>query len=132
MSTDGKRWGRRGAVAAAVGLALVISGCSSPGGSAGEDGTAGTAGTAGDGRGRPGRRGRRGQPGRRESAIVPLIQQRDAAVASLLADYKASPGYDDTGYVDYSTVRDSQRRQLSAAVNALAEALSKLSVQVGG
>jgi len=68
----------------------------------------------------------------KDSAIVPLIQQRDAAVASLLADYKASPGYDDTGYVDYSTVQNSQRRQLSTAVNALAEALSKLSAQVSG
>ena len=58
------------------------------------------------------------------------IQQRHATVTSLLADDKASPGYDDTGYVDYSTVQNSQRRQLSAAVNALAEALSKLSVQV--
>jgi iron uptake system component EfeO len=66
------------------------------------------------------------------SGTLAQIQQRHATVTSVLADDKASPGYDDTGYVDYSTVQNSQRRQLSAAVNALAEALSKLSVQVSG
>ena len=29
-----------------------------------------------------------------------------------MTKYKASPGYDGTGYVEYSTVLDSQRRQL--------------------
>jgi iron uptake system component EfeO len=58
------------------------------------------------------------------------IKQRNAVVTALLAHYKASPGYDGTGYVDYSTVTTAERRQLSAAVNALAEALSKLSAQV--
>ena len=59
-----------------------------------------------------------------------LIKQRNDAVTSQLAHFKASPGYDGTGYVDYSTVTQAERRQLSAAVNALAEALSKLSAQV--
>jgi len=63
-------------------------------------------------------------------SLVPLIQRRDAAVARLLARYQASPGYDGTGYVGYSTVTGGQRRQLGAAVNALAEAMSKMSVQV--
>jgi iron uptake system component EfeO len=63
-------------------------------------------------------------------SLVPLIQRRDAAVTRLLAKHEASPGYDGTGYVEYSTVLDSQRRQLGAAVNALAEAMSKMSVQV--
>jgi iron uptake system component EfeO len=58
------------------------------------------------------------------------IKQRNAVVISQLAHYKASPGYDGTGYVDYSTVTKAERRQLSAAVNALAEALSKLSARV--
>jgi iron uptake system component EfeO len=62
--------------------------------------------------------------------LLAQIGQRDAAITALLARYQASPGYDDTGYVEYSTVLDPQRRQLSAAVNALAESLSKLSVQV--
>jgi iron uptake system component EfeO len=68
----------------------------------------------------------------KDPGLLSQIRQRDAAVADLLAKYKASPGYDDTGYVEYSTVLDSQRRQLSTAVNALAESLSKLSLQVSG
>ena len=66
----------------------------------------------------------------KDSGLVPLIQQRDAAVDNLLAHFKATPGYDKTGYVDYSTVTKSDRRQLSAAVNALAEAMSKVSPEV--
>jgi iron uptake system component EfeO len=60
-----------------------------------------------------------------------LVEQRDAAVDGVLAQYKATPGYDKTGYVDYSTVTKADRRQLSAAVNALAEAMSKVSPEVG-
>jgi iron uptake system component EfeO len=66
----------------------------------------------------------------KDPGLLAQIRQRDAAVTTLLAKYKASPGYDDTGYVEYSTVLDTQRRQLSAATGALAESLSKLSVQV--
>jgi iron uptake system component EfeO len=61
---------------------------------------------------------------------VALIKQRDAAVESLLTHYKATPGYDNTGYVDYSKVTKTDRKQLSAAVNALAEAMSKVSSEV--
>ena len=60
----------------------------------------------------------------KDPALVSAIERRDVAVAGLLARYQASPGYDGTGYVEYSTVLDSQRRQLAAAVNALAEAPS--------
>jgi iron uptake system component EfeO len=67
-----------------------------------------------------------------DSGLVPLIQQRDAAVDNLLAHFKATPGYDQTGYVEYSTVTKADRRQLSTAVNALAEAMSKMSAQVSG
>ena len=66
-----------------------------------------------------------------DPGVLPLLQRRERAVATLLAGYKASPGYDGTGYVEYSTVLDNQRRQLSAAVNALAEALSQVSSRVG-
>ena len=68
----------------------------------------------------------------KDSGLVPLIQQRDAAVDNLLAHFKATPGYDQTGYVEYTTVTRADRRQLSAAVNALAEAMSKMSAQVSG
>jgi iron uptake system component EfeO len=68
----------------------------------------------------------------KDSGLVPLIQQRDAAVDKLLANFKATPGYDQTGYVEYTTVTKAERRQLSTAVNALAEAMSKMSAQVSG
>ena len=64
------------------------------------------------------------------ASTVSLIKQRDAAVESLLTHYKATPGYDSTGYVDYSAVTKTDRKQLSAAVNALAEAMSKVSAEV--
>jgi iron uptake system component EfeO len=63
-------------------------------------------------------------------SLLAQIKNRTGAIGQQLAKYQASPGYDDTGYVEYSTVLDQQRRQLSAAVNALAESLSQLSVQV--
>jgi iron uptake system component EfeO len=66
----------------------------------------------------------------KDASLLSLIQRRDDAIAQQMTKLKASPGYDDTGYVEYSTVLDTQRRQLSAAVNALAEALSKISLQV--
>jgi iron uptake system component EfeO len=66
----------------------------------------------------------------KDSGLVPLIQQRDAAVEKLLANFKATPGYDQTGYVEYTTVTKADRRQLSAAVNALAEAMSTMSARV--
>jgi iron uptake system component EfeO len=63
-------------------------------------------------------------------SLLTQINNRHAAIGQQLAKYQASPGYDDTGYVEYSTVLDQQRRQLSASVNALAESLSQLSVNV--
>jgi iron uptake system component EfeO len=66
----------------------------------------------------------------KDPGLLKTISQRDAAITRELAQFKSSPGYDNTGYVEYSTVLDVQRKQLSASVNALAEALSKLSLQV--
>jgi iron uptake system component EfeO len=66
----------------------------------------------------------------KDASTVALIKQRDAAVESLLTKYKATPGYDSTGYVDYGTVGKADRKQLSTAVNALAEAMSKVSSEV--
>jgi iron uptake system component EfeO len=68
---------------------------------------------------------------KKDPSLLTQINQRDAAVVKELSQYQANPGYDDTGYVEYSTVLDAGRRQLSGSVNALAEALSKVSVQVG-
>ena len=52
------------------------------------------------------------------------------AVETAIAKYKATPGYDNTGYVEYSTVLDPQRRQLSSVVQAFAESLSNVSGKV--
>lgn len=68
----------------------------------------------------------------KDPSLLTAINQRDAAVTKVLGTLKASPGYDGTGYVEYSTVLDDQRKQLSATVNALSEELSKLSLQVSG
>jgi iron uptake system component EfeO len=66
----------------------------------------------------------------KNASTVTLIKQRHDAVESLLTKYKATPGYENTGYVDYGTVTKTDRKQLSAAVNALAEAMSKVSSEV--
>ncbi len=61
---------------------------------------------------------------------VSEIQRRFNAVEHDIAAYKTAPGYDDTGYVDYATVSDAERRQLSDSVQAFAESLSKMSGHV--
>ena len=66
----------------------------------------------------------------KDPGLLTAISQRNAAVTKVLATLKASPGYDGTGYVEYSTVLDDQRKQLSTTVNALSEDISKLSLQV--
>jgi iron uptake system component EfeO len=67
---------------------------------------------------------------KKDPSLLAQIKQRDAAITAQLVHYQASPGYDGTGYVEYSTVTGTQRRQLSGTVNAFAEALSKVSLQV--
>ena len=66
----------------------------------------------------------------KDPAILTLIQRRDQAVQKLLAKYRATPGYDRTGFVSYAKVSQADRRTLSAAVNAYSEALSGLPAQV--
>ena len=66
-----------------------------------------------------------------DPALLNTVEQRHATVEAAIAQYQATPGYDHTGYVEYSTVVDSQRRQLSGVVQAFAEALSKIPGQVG-
>jgi iron uptake system component EfeO len=67
---------------------------------------------------------------KKDPSLLTLIKRRDAAITAQMVHYQATPGYDGTGYVEYSTVLDTQRRQLSGTVNAFAEALSKVSLQV--
>jgi iron uptake system component EfeO len=65
-----------------------------------------------------------------DPALVAEIQQRHQTVETAIAKYQATPGYDNTGFVEYSQVLDPQRRQLSGTVQAFAESLSKMSGQV--
>jgi iron uptake system component EfeO len=65
-----------------------------------------------------------------DASTLSVIDQRYQGVLTALTPYQATPGYLNTGYVEYSTVLDDQRKDLSAAVNAFAEALSKVSVEV--
>jgi iron uptake system component EfeO len=65
-----------------------------------------------------------------DPGTVTTVQDRYQAVVTGLKPYQATPGYLNTGFVDYKTVTDAQRKQLSGVVNALAEALSKVPEQV--
>jgi iron uptake system component EfeO len=67
---------------------------------------------------------------KKDPQLVATIAARYTATATLLAKYAATPGYENSGYVNYSTVTTAQRRELSAAVDAYAEAVSKVAGQV--
>ena len=73
--------------------------------------------------------------------LQPYLKQADPSLVSRITQQvpvcreghrpvQGHPGYENTGYVEYSTVLDPQRRMLSAKVQAFAEALSKMSGQV--
>jgi iron uptake system component EfeO len=63
--------------------------------------------------------------------VAKAVQDRAAAVTAALKQYEQSPGYLNTGYVDYSTVSKDQQKTLSQAVNALGESMSKVAAKVG-
>ncbi|MEV6607595.1 iron uptake system protein EfeO [Kutzneria sp. NPDC051319] len=62
--------------------------------------------------------------------VAKTVQDRAAAVSAALKPYEQSPGYLNTGYVDYSTVTKDQQKVLSQAVNALGEAMSQVAGKV--
>lgn len=64
---------------------------------------------------------------RSQPALVTEIQAQLAATDAALAAHARTPGDDGSGYVDYRTVTQPQRQQLSRQVNSLADALSKMS-----
>jgi iron uptake system component EfeO len=66
----------------------------------------------------------------KDPSLLATISKQDAAYAKVMNALKATPGYDDTGYIEYSAIDDTPKKQLSGAINALAEDLSKLSQQV--
>jgi iron uptake system component EfeO len=64
----------------------------------------------------------------KDSGLLRQIDTTDAAATKLVSTFKAKPGYDDTGYVEYSTVLDTDRAKLSKTLAAYDKALSKLSL----
>ncbi|HEY1688336.1 MAG TPA: iron uptake system protein EfeO [Solirubrobacteraceae bacterium] len=66
----------------------------------------------------------------KDPALLKQLEERYAKATKTVDGFKESPGYDGTGYVEYSTVLDSSRRRLSGVLNAYAESLSQLSTQV--
>ncbi|MCU1412263.1 MAG: peptidase family protein [Rhodoglobus sp.] len=66
--------------------------------------------------------------GKEGAALVKDIETEFAALEGLLAQY----GSLDSGFADYSTVTEAQRKELSDQVNALAEPLSNLTHTVLG
>jgi iron uptake system component EfeO len=64
------------------------------------------------------------------AALLKRITAADAAAQKVVFKYKASPGYEKTGYVNYATVGKAGRQQLSTALSAYEKALSKLSLTV--
>ncbi len=64
---------------------------------------------------------------RKQPELVQQIRAQLAATDKALARYARSPGHADSGYVDYRTVTQPERQQLSRQVNVLADVLSKMS-----
>ncbi|QLH21359.1 iron uptake system protein EfeO [Streptomyces sp. Rer75] len=63
--------------------------------------------------------------GKRDPALAKDLDKQFAAVKKLLDEYREGDGF-----VSYDTVSESERKELSDAVNALAEPLSKLAAAV--
>jgi iron uptake system component EfeO len=66
----------------------------------------------------------------KDPALLAQLDLRYRTATKLVDTFKASPGYEDTGYVEYSTVLDNSRRRLAGALNAYAESLSQISSRV--
>ena len=53
-----------------------------------------------------------------DPSLLDMINARNRMVEAALDRYEASPGYDDTGFVNYATVTTQERRDLSEVINA--------------
>jgi iron uptake system component EfeO len=65
-----------------------------------------------------------------DPGLATTIEARFEALLAALAVHRSDPGYQDSGFVDYSTVTEPQRRALSQSVDALAEPLSQVAAKV--
>ena len=62
--------------------------------------------------------------------LASTVTDRYNDVVTALAPYKQSPGYLNTGFVNYDTVTPAARKTLSQVVNAFAEEMSKVAGKV--
>ncbi len=69
-----------------------------------------------------------------DAKLLQRIDSADAAAERQVAEFRATPGYDGTGYVEYSTVLNGGRAKLSRVLAAYKQALasSRLSSQADG
>lgn len=67
---------------------------------------------------------------KKDPSLVSTIAERYQQTSDALAKYASKPGYEQTGYVDYSTVTSAQRRALSQTVDAYAESVSKIAAEL--
>jgi iron uptake system component EfeO len=65
-----------------------------------------------------------------DPALATEVTQRYQATAAALKKYAATPGYENSGYVDYRKVTAAQRRTLSQTVDAYAESVSKIAGKI--
>jgi iron uptake system component EfeO len=65
-----------------------------------------------------------------DPTLATTVSARFADVLAALTPYRGT--YENSGYVDYSTVTDAQRRVLTQKVDALAEPLSEVAAKVSG
>jgi iron uptake system component EfeO len=66
----------------------------------------------------------------KDPTLAATVTQRYQATATALKAYAATPGYENSGYVDYRKVTDAQRRVLAQAVDAYAESVSKIAGKI--
>jgi iron uptake system component EfeO len=62
--------------------------------------------------------------------LATTVQDRYQDVVKALKPYQQQPGYLNSGFVNYATVGDAARKQLSQVVNAFGEEMSKVAAKV--
>jgi iron uptake system component EfeO len=66
----------------------------------------------------------------KDPTLAATVTQRYQQTADALKAFAATPGYESSGYVDYSKVTADQRRTLTQAVDAYAESVSKIAGKI--
>ncbi|HEX3616917.1 MAG TPA: iron uptake system protein EfeO [Solirubrobacteraceae bacterium] len=63
-----------------------------------------------------------------DAKLLSQIDSADAAAEQQVSRFRSTPGYDGTGYVEYSTVLNGDREKLAKALSAYKKTLDKLSL----